>query len=108
MLRSKDTWGECNGKYDENYFGSFSPRNFKNPSSCQVILVSYSAAITYSCQEFDRNECQYRGKRQNKTDFYTNVKKLARHSIKLNHAVQETGEMTSCRCSFSPRWFKRS
>lgn len=37
MLRSKDTWGECNGEWDENYFGSFSKRNFKNPRSRQVL-----------------------------------------------------------------------
>lgn len=37
MLRSKDTQGECNGKYDENYFGSFTTRNFNKPRSPQLI-----------------------------------------------------------------------
>lgn len=31
MLRSKDTWGEGNGEWDENYFGSFGKKKLQNP-----------------------------------------------------------------------------
>lgn len=37
MLRSKDTWGEGNGEWDENYFGSFGKKKLqkkKTPSLC--------------------------------------------------------------------------
>lgn len=70
MLRSKDTWGECNEKYDENYFGSFTTKKFKNHwNYSQSQLVSYSASDTYSSQGFDRNRWQYLEKRQNMADY---------------------------------------
>lgn len=31
MLRSKDTWGEGNGEWDENYFGSFGKKKLQTP-----------------------------------------------------------------------------
>lgn len=47
MLRSKDTWGESNGKYDENYFRSFTTKNFKNPRPRQII-PSYIQLPTFT------------------------------------------------------------
>lgn len=67
--------------------------------------VSYSAADT--SRAFDRNECQYLERGQNKADFYTNVMKFALDSIKLKHAVLETGEMTSYHWQFVCCQFKR-
>lgn len=87
MLRSKDTWGERNEKYDEYYFWKFNHTHKKKPPKKAFILsshlVSHRDADTFFFlyQECARNDCQYPEK--NKADCYIRVKKLTLDFIKI-------------------------
>lgn len=55
MLRSKDTWGECNGKWDEKFFGSFTTRNFKNLGFRQLVYPHTELLMQIFFVLFDRS-----------------------------------------------------
>lgn len=80
MLRSKDTWGERNEKYDEYYFWKFNHTHKKTlqkkPSSCQVIQSHIEMLTPFFPFIGNVPEMTVSILKRNKADCYIRVKKL--------------------------------